>query len=134
MPLTLVRAFDVTIPAGTLKTAPLVTLTQFEPSVVDHIDWLFPAGCAGLVGIQIGARSVPVIPDGVGSFTTRSGSSAGYDLSDHHTTGDWSVIGYNLGTFPHTIHVEFKIHRHQRTERDLFILGDVSQLLTLGES
>lgn len=111
---TIVRPFAITIPAGTLKTAPLVTLTQFSPDVVEHVQWRFPNGCNGFVGIQLGARGVPVFPQGALNFLVHNGSVNGYDLEDHHTTGDWSIIAYNLGTFPHTVYVEFRTRRNPK--------------------
>lgn len=113
MGFTLVHPFAVTIPAGTAKATPLVTLTQFPPNVVDRIDWVFPDGCNGQVGIQIGARSVTVIPGDHTQWFVRSGDSSGYDLSDMPEMGDWSVIGYNTGSFPHTIQVQFMVRRHE---------------------
>jgi hypothetical protein len=108
---TLVYEYDVTIPAGTTAADPLVTLTQFEANEVERIEWLFPDGCCGLVGIQVGARSVPVIPHSNEQWLIRSGDSSGMDLTGQHNTGDWSVIGYNDGAYPHTVHVTFKVHR-----------------------
>jgi hypothetical protein len=108
---TIVHPFAVTIPAGTLSTAPLVTPTVFAPNIVDSIEWVFPNGCNGLVGIQIGARNIPVIPGAKNQFFTRSGSSGLIDVEDMHDSGDWSVIGFNTGVFPHTVQVTFKVHR-----------------------
>lgn len=116
MAFTLLYAFDVIIPANTAKAAPTVTLTQFEPNEVERIEWLFPDGCVGMVGIQVGARSVPILPHSKNQWLTRSGDSAGIDLEDMHKTGDWSVIGYNTGAYPHTVHVTFKVHRHTPVE------------------
>lgn len=125
MPFTSIRHFDVTIPAGTLKSAPLVTLTQFAPDVVERVEWLFPPGCQGMVGIQIGARGVPVIPQTRGLFIVRSGDSSGHDLDGMHTTGDWSVIGYNTGAFAHTVSVTFRTRRHERPQpQSLWTDGD----------
>lgn len=134
MPVTIVHPFQVTIPAGTLVAAPLVTLTQFPPNVVRRVEWRFPAGCNGRVGIQIGARAVPIIPGDRTQFFVRSGDSQGIDLEDLHTTGDWSVIGYNLGAFPHTILVTFHCHRNVRAVNDLFLIGDTAAVLAMGES
>lgn len=111
MSVTLTYPFDVTIPAGTPVANPLVTPTVFETNTVRRIEWRFPGGCNGQVGIQIGARTVPVLPSKVGQFFVRSGNVQGYDLEDMPNTGDWSVIGYNLGSFPHTIHVVFVVNR-----------------------
>lgn len=134
MSVTIPYTFDVTIPAGTPIANPLVTPTIFETNVVRRIEWRFPGGCNGQVGIQIGARSVPVLPPVAGQYFVRSGTVQGYDLEDMPNTGDWSVIGYNLGAFPHTIHVVFLVNRIQPSTPDLFILGDTSAVLRLGES
>lgn len=112
----ILHPFSITIPPGTLSTAPLVTPTQFNAGIVDRIEWRFPGGCNGQVGIQIGARKVPVLPGADSQFFIRSGDSQGFDLEDLPNTGDWSVIGYNTGTFPHTVQVVFRVHRIQPVE------------------
>jgi hypothetical protein len=121
MAVTLAYIFQVTIPPGTLQAAPLVTPTTFEPNEVEHIEWLFPHGCNGLVGIQIGARSVPVLPPNGVNWYRHSGSESGITVEDMPVTGDWSVIGYNLGVNPHTIDVTFKVRRLAK-EPPLFTL------------
>lgn len=131
---TQVRHVDVTIPAGTPKATPQVTSFQFGVVIMERIDWLFPHGCNGLVGIQIGARSVPIIPYDRTQFITRSGDSAGVDLADMHNTGDWSVIGYNTGSFPHTIHLTLRMHAPEPVINDRFIVDNISDILGMGES
>lgn len=111
MSATLVYPFAVTIPAGTTKAVPLVTLTQFERNEVEQIEWTFPAGCNGQVGIQLGARSVAVLPTNAQQWFTTSGDTHAVDVEGMHNSGDWSVIGYNLGAFPHTIQVVFRVRR-----------------------
>jgi hypothetical protein len=111
MPFPILHTFSVTIPAGTPSVTPLVTPTVFNTNAVDRIEWRFPGGCNGQVGIQIGARSVPVLPGNRNQFFIRSGDSQGFDLTDLPNTGDWSVIGYNTGSFDHTIQVTFRVHR-----------------------
>lgn len=111
MPLTLIKAFDVTIPAGTPKLAPVTRITRFDQGIVTSIEWLFPEGCQGMVGIQLGSRSVSVLPNDPTQFYVRSGSAGGVQVEEMHNTGDWSVIGYNTGTFDHTIHVTYRAHR-----------------------
>src|SRR5215472_13168029 len=114
MAVTLPYIFQVTIPAGTPKAAPLVTPTVFEPNVVESITWLFPHGCNGLVGIQIGAKSVPVLPPNGANWFRHSGAASGITVEDMPNTGDWSVIGYNTGANPHTIDVIFQVHRKDK--------------------
>ena len=134
MPLTLSYAFDVTIPAGTLQSAPLVTPVQFETNTVKRIEWVFPGGCNGVVGIQIGAKSVPVLPSARGQFYIRSGAAQGSDVEGMHNTGDWSVIGYNTGAFDHTIHVAFTVHRITPPEADALLVNDTRSYLSMGAS
>lgn len=134
MPPTLLKVFDVTIPAGTLKTAPLVTVTRFEPNVVERIEWLFPAGCQGLVGIQIGARAIPVIPDDPAQFMIRTGDSSGFNVDELHVTGDWSVIGYNTGAFPHTIHITYHVRRNVPPPHLVWITDARIGMIGMGES
>lgn len=134
MPFTLIFTFDVTIPAGTLPGAPLVTRTPFGDTDVDRIEWLFPDGCNGVVGIQVGARAVPVFPKGAGQWLIRSGDAAGTDLDGMHTTGDWSVIGYNAGAYPHTIHVTFHARRHQARSPAGVLIIDRPDLTGTGDS
>ena len=131
---TLVYPFDVTIPAGTPIATPVTVLTQFEANTVDRIEWNFPPGCQGLVGIQIGSRSVPVIPSNRSQWLIRSGEGSGIAVTELHNTGDWSVIGYNTGAFDHAIHVVFHVHRNVRVRTDTFIIDGAAMAFQIGES
>ena len=130
---TLSHTFAVTIPAGTLQSAPLVTPVQFETNIVDRIDWVFPGGCNGVVGIQIGSRSVPVLPSNPGAFYVRSGAAQGTAVEDLPNTGDWSVIGYNTGSFNHTVQVTFTVRRIVEPPKDPMLVNDTGPYLQLGE-
>lgn len=134
MPLTIPFTFAVTIPAGTAKTAPLVTVTRFASNIVERVEWLFPVGCNGQVGIQIGSRSVPIIPISSTQWLIRSGDSASLGVSGMPNTGDWSVIGYNLGAFDHTVQVSFVARRIESAQRSVMIVTDMSSILSYGES
>jgi hypothetical protein len=124
MAVTLSYIFQVTIPPGTLQAAPLVTPTTFEANEVEHIEWLFPHGCVGLVGIQIGARAVPVLPPNGVNWYRRSGSASGIAVTDMPVTGDWSVIGFNTGAFAHTVDVTFKVHRREKVPPPFTLFDD----------
>lgn len=129
----IVHTFPITIPAGTPKATPLVTSTVFNPSIVDRIEWRFPNGCNGQVGIQIGARNVAVIPTDASQFFVRSGDSQGFDLTHMHDSGDWTVIGYNTGAFNHIVYVTFRVHRMQPEEPiPGYLMSDVVEALRGG--
>lgn len=131
---TILHPFQVTIPPGTPQATPLVTPTTFAPNVVDRIQWRFPGGCNGAVGIQIGSRSVPVLPGAKTQFFIQSGDTSGFDLEDMPTTGDWSVIGFNTGAFPHTILVTFKVHRKEpEPEIPAYLVASFAGIMQGGE-
>lgn len=116
---TIAKTFPALIPAGTAKANPIVILTQFEPNTVKRIEWTFPHGCNGQVGIQLGARSVPVLPGDNSQFYTTSGDTHAIDLQEMHETGDWSVIGYNTGRFDHTVQVTFLVNRIEKSVHEM---------------
>jgi len=101
--------FAVTIPAGTLKSAPAFTPTVMPDRIIDIIRWRFPPGPSGLVGIQIASSKVAILPRGAGQFYVASGEMSSADLASLPTTGDWGVYGYNTGTHPHTIYISFMV-------------------------
>lgn len=101
--------FAVTVPAGTPKTAPLVTPTRFPDRRVDEIRWLVPPGPSGLAGWRITMGGVQVIPRNAGTWIIRDGHFAGTALVKLPTSGAWDVTGYNTGKYPHTIYVTFLV-------------------------
>ena len=48
----------------------------------------------------------------------------GIDVADMHDSGDWSVIGYNLGLNPHTVDVTFLVHRAERKPKPFTLFDD----------
>lgn len=100
-----VYEFAVTVPAGTLITAPQTTSTQFDARIVDRIEWHIPPGALGVVGFFISMRGVRVLPRGVGTWIIRSGVSGAWALRGQPDSGDWSVTAYNTGANPHTVYV-----------------------------
>lgn len=131
---TFTRVFQVSLAAGITPTAPLVTTCQLVPCIVDSVSWLFPDGCNGLVGIQVGTRNVPLIPYDRGQFIVNSGNSSGVDVADMLDSGDWSVIGYNQGASTHVISVTFNYHIATPAEKAYFILDTPQVILGIGES
>jgi hypothetical protein len=99
--------FAVTVPAGTPIATPLVTPTVLPVRKISRIAWSIPPGSAGQVGWRIGMKTIQVIPVNAGSWIIKDGESAGSDLSRLPDSGDWSVIGYNIGAHAHTVYVSF---------------------------
>ncbi len=106
---------QLTIPSGTLKTAPVSTTIEIPPTLVDRVEITFPSGCVGLVGVRFrfqGRMIWPYNPDG---WFRGNGMtvvfSPNIELIDKPNT--LTIEGYNDDdTFQHNVYVivdvEFK--------------------------
>lgn len=116
MTLTLLHPRAIPVPAGTPITAPVEIGTGFPPGIVERIQWVFPGGCNGQVGIKIASSHAPIFPGSTTEWIVESGSISGYDLEGFPDSGDFSVLAYNNGSFQHTIQVTYRVHRMEPPE------------------
>lgn len=105
-----IRTFSVTIPAGTLSSNPAKTNVNFPTRIVEQIDAVFPQGPSGLVGIAIAAGGQAVIPYGASQWIIADNETVYMPVADQVQSGAWSVIGYNTGSFAHTVQVRFYLN------------------------
>jgi hypothetical protein len=131
---TIFHIIDVTIPAGTAKATPFIQLTQFAAQRLDGVEWRFPPGCQGFVGIQIGSHGTPILPFNPNQWFVRSGDAMQYDLTGMPDSGDWSVIGYNTGSFAHTIEITYRCSAITKPPNFNLALDGAVSILALGES
>lgn len=104
-----VRWYAVTIPAGTAKAAPLVSALTMPARIVSAIRLRFPPGPRGMVGVAIGSGGQPVIPWNSGAWIVADDETIPWPLDGQIESGAWQLIGYNLGTYDHTIQVGFEL-------------------------
>src|SRR5215468_886729 len=104
-----VREFAVTIPAGTAIAAPVTISTAFEPLAVDKIDIWVPPGPLGQMGFRVASSRQQVIPWNAGAWVIANDELLSFPGTAYPNSGDWQVIGYNTGAFPHTIYVTFSL-------------------------
>jgi hypothetical protein len=102
-----VQRFAVTIPAGTLQSAPQKTALAMPPRTVERIEITVPPGPRGVVGFQLAMSGAQVLPITPGAFVVTDDEHISWDLTDQNTSGAWQMIAYNTGTFPHTIEIRF---------------------------
>lgn len=101
------HAFDVTIPAGTLKGAPQVTNLTFPPREVTDIEVIIPPGPRGTVGFQLGAAGNQILPYEPGSFLVSDNETIHWPVSGQITSGAWQCRAYNTGKYDHTLEFRF---------------------------
>lgn len=100
-----IRDFTVTIPAGTAKSAGFSASLAIPPRVVTQINVRIPPGPRGEVGFSIASGGVNIIPVTSGDFIVTDNEDLIYPLEDTITSGAWQLLGYNTGSFPHTLRV-----------------------------
>lgn len=102
-----IREFAVTVPAGTAKTAPLVTPLVFPERIVTRISWRVPPGPSGLMGWQLTSSGAPVIPIQMNTYMVTDNQADTWDLEGYLDSGNWAVTAYNLGIYPHSFYLTF---------------------------
>jgi hypothetical protein len=103
--------FAVTIPAGTLKTAPVTIPLNLDNWEIEALDLEVPPGPAGLMGFQIANNGVPYIPYGAGQWLVWDDVKERYQLDEQPNASGWAIIGYNLGTYDHQVIARFHVNR-----------------------
>jgi hypothetical protein len=100
-----IRDFTVTIPAGTAISAHFAASLAIPPRVVTQINVRVPPGPRGEVGFSIASGGVNIIPVTSGDFIVTDNEDLIYPLEDTITSGAWQLLGYNTGSFDHTLRV-----------------------------
>lgn len=102
-----IRDFTVTIPAGTAISAGFTSALSFPARVVTEIRVRVPPGPRGEVGFALGSGGIPIVPFGAGNWVVTDNEDLIYPLDDTITSGAWQLLGYNTGSFDHTLRIYF---------------------------
>lgn len=117
-----VRSFSATIPAGTPKAAPVNVAIAMPVRIVTQVDWRVPDGPSGLFGWLLAMGGVPVQPQPAGTFIVANNQSGIWHLVGAPDSGAWQVRGYNTGTSPHTVYLDFHCELPERAPAMLPLL------------
>lgn len=102
-----VRAFAVTIPAGTPEASPVTQDIFFPVREVTAVSWKVPPGPSGLMGWRLTmSGGNPVVP-AAGGWIVADGQADTWPLQDLPDSGAWEVTGYNTGAYDHTVYLTF---------------------------
>ena len=102
-----VRRFTATFPAGTAKATPVTVNMNFPPMEVEEIEVVVPPGPLGQMGFKIGQAGNQVFPFTPDDYIVTDNETLKWPIEGANTSGAWQVIGYNVGTFNHSIEVRF---------------------------
>jgi hypothetical protein len=112
-----VQHFTATIPAGTLKTAPVTVNTEMPFRTVRQIDWRVPNGPMGVFGWQVAMGGIQVFPSGGDTWVVSNDEHGTWLVTDAPDSGAWQVIGYNTGANPHSVYLAFHVDLPSRTAK-----------------
>ena len=107
IPATAVQSFVVTIPAGTLQSAPYVQDCSFPDASVVSIRWRVPPGPSGYMGFAVTSDGAFVIPVNQGTFIVADDETANWPIAGYQDSGSWQVTGYNTDSYDHSVYLDF---------------------------
>ena len=104
-----IRSYQVTIPAGTPEAAPYTQDIFFPAREVVAVSWRVPPGPSGLMGWRLTMNDgIAVIPYG-GGWIIADDQYNTWPLTSLPDSGYWEVTGYNTGTYPHSVFLDFQL-------------------------
>lgn len=103
----IIHQFQAVIPANTPKSALFSVDIPLPSEIVQTIDLDVPPGPSGLMGFYLAVSGQQMIPFEVGEFLVWDDREKSWPVEKFPTSATWSIVGYNLGAFPHAVTVRF---------------------------
>jgi hypothetical protein len=115
---------DMSIPAGTLQSAPLSLDVVTADALLVDVEIIIPRGHKGLTGIRVLQSSQQILPWGNLFWLVADGYTRVFDVDSEVGANSLSLQAYNEDFFDHLFQVRFHI-------RDMFgELGDRESALS----
>ena len=105
MAATELRTFEVTVPAGTAKTAPVTTALSMPSRIVDRLEVRIPPGPNGSVGWAFTMGGQRVFPFAKDTWVVADDETIPVPTEGAPDTGAWQLMAYNTGRWDHTLYV-----------------------------
>jgi len=102
-----IHQFEALIPAGTPANAPVTIELGQANYEIESVDVEVPPGPSGLMEFYIALSGQQWIPFESGSFIRWNGKSGSWNTENQTVNGGWEVVGFNTGTYDHTVTVRF---------------------------
>lgn len=104
-----VRNFAAIIPAGTAVATPTTVALTMPARTVERIEWRVPPGPRGQVGWFLAMGGTQVVPYGTANYVIADDEDGTWDLTGLPDEGEWELVGYNTGNYPHTVYFRFLV-------------------------
>lgn len=80
-----------------------------SPCQVDEISVLVPPGPSGELGFALAVVNDQQVPANPPSWIVTDDERVEIKLDDLPTSGDWYLVTYNTGIYPHTLYIRFTV-------------------------
>lgn len=100
-----VYQFAVTVPAGTLQSAPMAQNLTLENETVKDIELSVPNGHARLTGVRVQRQDLSLLPWGRNVWIIEDNYHRVFDSGITIRANDLTVYAYNEDIFPHTFYL-----------------------------
>lgn len=95
--------YSATIPAGTPKSAPITVPIDLDGWDLQRLDLQVPPGPSYLMGFAVFNNGVQWFPQSPGEWIVWDDRAESWYPTEQPNGGGWSVVGYNTGTYDHTV-------------------------------
>jgi hypothetical protein len=112
---TRIYSIQVTVPAGTLQSAPQVTPWKTEDNLINLIELEVPPGHNGLTGIRVMKGDVPLLPYNTNAFIVANAYVNSWTVNDYLPTGDITIQTFNTGAYAHTFYLRMTVSDWDRS-------------------
>lgn len=106
---TRILQYKVSTPLNVFQANPKITVVQFSPALVTRIEVVIPPGPQGQLGFHIDNGNGQFVPQGAGNWINLDDTTLTWDLIDSPDNGNWQIVTYNSGFYPHSISVFFHL-------------------------
>ncbi len=91
---------NITTPASTTKAAPLITRLKVTMGLVYRVEFYFPSGSAGLLGVCVSDGLYQAWPTSIGQYFVGDDATIAFEDMLHKEAApfEFQIITYNLDT------------------------------------
>jgi hypothetical protein len=101
---------DITIAAGVLSSAPQTFPLVWREGYPEFIEFRWPPGPSGLVGLQLLHSDRVIIPKRANTFLVTDDEVVAWPLEGFAYNATFAIRGYNTGVYPHTIQIRMGLN------------------------
>lgn len=105
-----IEIVDIAITPGTLSTAPASFPLVWREGYPTFVEFRFPPGPSGLVGLKVLHSGRVIIPKSGNAFLVADGEVIKWSLEGFPYNANYTVLAYNEGVYSHTVQIRMGLN------------------------